>query len=168
VVFASSPAIGTCLPDRVAVENGPVRIAITSKKFFVGFRFMDAPCLGKDINLFLRGLCVIAGVISGSWGRARNFRWVRRIVGTSRHGIHVVLVVSVAGSDRFIFGVDRGPCIHRSLGAMPVARWSASIEWPIVVEHYANTEMRRVVDERADKGILGPTPVKSRRSMTSA
>jgi hypothetical protein len=48
-------------------------ITAASKKFLVGFRFMHTPCFGNDINLFLRGFGIIGVVISGGWGRARNF-----------------------------------------------------------------------------------------------
>jgi hypothetical protein len=53
---------------------------------------------------------------------------------------------------------------------MPVARWGTRIERPIVVEHYVNSnkKVRRVKNDQAEKDVLGPTPVKSRRSMTSA
>jgi len=116
-------------------------VTATGEKFLVGFRFMHTPCFGKGISLFLRGFGVIRGVISGCWGRARNIRGVRWIIskrGSSR--IHAPFFVSVAGSDLFIFSVDRGPCIHGGLGAMLVARWSTSIERPIVVEHYVNSK----------------------------
>jgi len=137
-VFASSPAIGTCLFNCVTIGRA-VRVATTSKKFFIGFRLVNTPCLGNGVNLFFRRFGVISAVISGGWGGARKLRRVRMVVGKSRsNGIRAILIVSVAGSDLFIFGVDGGPSVHRGLGAMPVARWSASIEWSIVVEHYAN------------------------------
>ena len=35
---------------------------------------------------------------------------------------------------------------------MPVTRWSTSIEWPIMVEHCADTEVRRVGSRINRKG----------------
>src|SRR5882757_8820870 len=121
-VFASSPAIRACFSHRATIGNRAVMVTATGEKFLVGFRFMHTPCFGNGINLFLRGFGVIGGVISGCWGGARNIRGVRWMIskrGSSR--IHAPLFVSVAGSDLFIFSVDRGPCIHGGLGAMLVA-----------------------------------------------
>jgi len=168
-VFASSPAIRACVSQGATVGSRAVRVTATSRKFLVRFRLMDTPCFGNGINLFLRGFGVIRGIISGCWGGARNIRGVRRVIiksGSSRS--HALLLVSVAGSDRFIFSIDGGPCIHGGLGAMSVARWSTSIERPIVVEHYLNSRVRRVKMIKPEKDVLGPTPVKSRRSMISA
>jgi hypothetical protein len=138
-VFASSPAIRACFSHRATIGNRAVMVTATGEKFLVGFRFMHTPCFGNGINLFLRGFGVIGGVISGCWGGARNIRGVRWII--SERGSRVAfLFVSVAGSDLFIFSVDRGPCIHGGLGALFVARWSTSIERPIVVEHYVNSK----------------------------
>jgi len=77
------------------------------------------------------------------------------VVGKSRsNGIRVILIVSVAGGDLFIFGVDRGPGVHGGLGAMPVARWSASIEWSIVVEHRTDTGEIETINHIGVHGAL--------------
>jgi hypothetical protein len=79
-------------------------VATTTKEFFIGFRFMDTPGFGENINLFLRRFGVIGAVISGCWGGARDFG---RIVGESgSNRVQGIPVVSVAGSDLLIFGVD--------------------------------------------------------------
>jgi hypothetical protein len=155
-VFASSPptAISACLFHGAAIGNRAVRVTATSKKFLVGFRFMHSPGFGNDINLFLRGFGVIGVVISAGWGRARNFRRVRRIIAKRRsNGIHAVLFVSVAGSDLFVFSVNRGPCTNGGLGGIPIARRGTSIKWSIVVEHYASSRVRRVKIDQAEHDI---------------
>jgi hypothetical protein len=156
-VFASSPAtaISACLFHGATIGNRTVRVTATSKKFLVGFRFMHAPSFGNNINLFLRGFGVIGVVISAGWGRARNFRRVRRIItkrGSNR--IQAVLFVSVAGSDRFILSVNRGPCTNGGLGGIPVARRGTSIKWSIVVEHWTNTSKIKTVNDISMYGTL--------------
>jgi hypothetical protein len=126
-------------------------VTATSKKFLIGFGFMDTPGFCNGVNLFLRGFGVIRGIVSRGWRGARNFR-VRRIIrksGSDR--FRGVAFVSVAGSDLFIFSIDRSPCVHGGLGAMPVARWGTGIERPVVVEHYVNSRVRNVKNDQTEK-----------------
>jgi hypothetical protein len=139
-VFASSPAIRACFSHRATIGDRAVMVTATGEKFLVGFRFMNTPCFSKGIDLFLRRFGVIGVVISGCWGGARNIRGVRWIIRKSgSNRIRALLFVPVVGSDLFVFSVDRSPCIHGGLGAMLIARWSTSIERPIVVKHYVDS-----------------------------
>jgi hypothetical protein len=107
---------------------------------------MDPPGLRDGIHLLLRRIYIVVR---------------ERFVSLSRG-------ISTISMSRCIIGAGT-PSKHRSLVTLSIAGWGTGVEWAIVVEHYNHDCLGSCGGEKVGrKNILGPTPVKSRRSMTSA